>query len=160
MQEHTFLGQLRLVQCDRRVQILDITLGEEVGFLGEGRANDLRRARHNGAAGHVLNAFNKAGNMGQCREENTVQRLARVMLEHQVMNVRLYHLGRVTGVDRAVLATGLPQLFRGIVREHNIASRHAQRFKIGAPEWPGAPHIQYFGHPDAEFLSQCLRRFV
>src|SRR5205085_11062822 len=60
------------------------------------------------------------------------------------------------GVDRAVLAAGLRQLFAGLVGEDDVARVEAERFEVRTPEWRRRPQVQDARDADAHVLA--LRR--
>ena len=58
-----------------------------------------------------------------------------VVVEQQVVDVRLRDLGRVARIDRAVLAA-LAHLLRGVVGEHDVLLLDAERLQVRAENGP------------------------
>ena len=65
---------------------------EEVDLLGEGGLQHLRRAVDDGAGGDVLDPGHRPGEVGDAGEEDVVERPLLVLVEEQVVDVRLRHL--------------------------------------------------------------------
>ena len=82
---------------------------KSVSFVNAARI-DLRRARDDRAARRVHLVHDERRDVRDRREEDVVERLLLVVLEQQVVDVRLADLARVARIDRAVLAAGLPHL--------------------------------------------------
>src|SRR6185369_4683584 len=98
---------------------------------------------------------------GDRREEDVVERLLLVVLEQEVVDVRLADLARVARIDRAVLAAGLPHLLARLVAEHDVARVETDRLEVRAPERARRVEVQDARDADANIatlLPHFLRR--
>ena len=105
---------------------------EEVDLLRERRLHHVGHAGDDRAARLVHHALAEARHVREDREEDVVELLlVGVVVEEQVVDVRLRHLRREARIDRAVLAALDPHLLGGLVAEDDVLLRDAERLEVG-----------------------------
>jgi hypothetical protein len=86
--EHLPRKKLAVRKVDQRMHVSNAAFGEEIGFLRVSRFHGLRCHRSRGT-GVVSPGVDERGHQHvEHGEENRLQRLARVLVEDQVMDVR------------------------------------------------------------------------
>ena len=126
------------VKRERRIEVADAALGEEVGLLGERRLHDLGRARRrSGTTRCPCVSLTKVGTCVRIGKKMYLSGLlvSAVVVEEQVVDVRLRDLRRVAGIDRAVLAALDCHISsRGLVGEDDVLLLDAERLEVRAQE--------------------------
>ena len=141
--EELLAEQMRLDHRAGRIEVGDPALLEEVHFLREGRLEDVGRARDDRARRVVHGLLHERRHVRQRREEDVLERaLFAVVVEEQVVDVRLADLRRVAGIDRAVLAALGPDLLGRVVGEHDVVLLDAERLEVRAPERRRRPDVR------------------
>ena len=123
--------QRRLREAERGREILDPAVAEVVLLFGERGFHHVGRAGDDRAARVVDGVADEVRDVREDREEDRVEGALLVLVEKELVEVRLSDLRRIARIDRAVLAALGEHLLGARVTEDDVLRTNSEHLEVG-----------------------------